>query len=91
MHQSKVAKFKARWPFLNGGSIIKMADEVDLKENGGEGRGEVSFTVTLMFRQVLLKLVNILCEDVTGQVLKICSVKSKYLLKILSRVVKHVS
>lgn len=40
-YHSKVASFGARWPFTNGGSVVKMADEVDLKNN----EGEVSFSV----------------------------------------------
>lgn len=40
-YHSKVASFEARWPFTNGGSVVMMADEVDLKNK----EGEVSFSV----------------------------------------------
>ena len=36
MQQSKVASFEARWPFNDDGSIVNMADEVDLEKNEGD-------------------------------------------------------
>ena len=51
---------------------------MDLKKN----EGEVSFAVTVLFRQVLIKLTYVLCKKVTGQFLEICSLIAKYQLKI---------
>ena len=87
MQQSKVASFEARWPSSDDGSIVNMADEVDLKKN----EGEFSFTVTLLFRKMLIKLGYVLCQNGTGQLINVCSVIAKYLLKFLLLIFEHVS